>query len=312
MKLRGGARMDEQCSSLKSELKFLERLSIEELEALLKLSGNPDDVELLFDTVVEEVVAREEKNPTGRLPDVDTAWDEFQMMYRNMPDEGTLPPLVSEGEAASISAGVNGSAPLAEPTADKPRRISLRRAARTAAVMAAAVVLCLGLMVGAQAAGVDVFGVLARWTDDTFHFETWSAEPTYCEALHDTIQEVFDTQGILGEFVPTWYPDGYNVASVKTSEDALGQSIDITLLNESLNAFSIRLDRYNQNTYIDSQTFEIEAQSVEKYKSNGRNFFILINDDSVVASWSDGITVYTIWGELDEESIKLIIDSIGG
>ena len=43
--------MDEQHNPLKSELKFLERLSIEELEALLKLSGDPNDVELLFDTV---------------------------------------------------------------------------------------------------------------------------------------------------------------------------------------------------------------------------------------------------------------------
>lgn len=265
--------MDEQRSPLKSELKFLERLSMEELEALLKLSGDPDDVELLFDTVVEEVVAREKENPTGRLPDVDTAWDELQMMYRNLPDEGTFVPSVSEGVS---SVGEDASAPLAEPTADKPRRLSLRRVVRTATAMAAAIALCLALMVGAQAAGADVFGALARWTDDTFHFETWSAEPTYCEALHDTIQEVFDTQGIVGEFAPTWYPDGYDISSVKTSEDALGLSIDITLLNEAGSAFFIRLDQYNQNTYIDSQTFEIDNKSVEEYKSNGRNFFILM------------------------------------
>ena len=248
--------MDEQHNPLKSELKFLERLSMEELEALLKLSGDPDDVELLFDTVVEEVVAREKENPTGRLPDVDAAWDELQMMYHNMPDEGALLPSALEGPASVPSVG-DGPALLAEPTVDKPRRFSFQRVGRTIAVMAAAVVLCMALMVGAQAAGADVFGALARWTDDTFHFETWSAEPTYCEALHDTIQEVLDTQGILGEFTPTWYPDGYNVASVKTSEDALGLSIDITLMNEAENAFSIRLDQYNQNTYIDSQTLSL-------------------------------------------------------
>lgn len=301
--------MDEQHNPLKSELKFLERLSIEELEALLKLSGDPDDVELLFDTVVEEVVAREKENPTGRLPDVDTAWDELQMMYQDIPVKGGLLPSKPEGTG---SAGENDPALLAEPTADRPKRILLRKVMRTAAVMAAAIALCLALMVGAQATGVDVFGALARWTDETFRFEAWSAEPDYCEALHDTIQEALDAQGISGEFVPTWYPEGYDIASVKTSKDALGLSIDITLLNEAGNAFFIRLDRYNQNTYIDSQIFEINTQSVEEYKSNGRNFFILINDDSVAASWSDGMTVYTIWGEIDKESIKLMIDSIGG
>lgn len=301
--------MDEQRNPLKGELKFLERLSMEELEALLKLSSDPDDVELLFDTVVEEVVAREKENPTGRLPDVDTAWDELQMMYQSMPVEGMPPPSSFE---TAVSAGEDGLTPLANSTADKPRWIPLRRVARTAAVIAAAVALCLALMVGAQAAGVDVFGALAQWTDETFHFETWSVESSYCEALHDTIQEVLDTQGISGEFVPTWYPDGYDVASVKTAEDALGLSVDITLLNESGNVFFIRLDRYNQNTYIGSQTFEIDAQSVEKYESNGRIFFILINNGSMTASWSNGITVYTIWGEIDRENIKLMIDSIGG
>ena len=36
--------------------------------------------------------------------------------------------------------------------------------------MAAAVVLCMALMVGAQAAGADVFGALARWTDPCTSF----------------------------------------------------------------------------------------------------------------------------------------------
>lgn len=301
--------MDEQHNPLKSELKFLERLSIEELEALLKLSGDPDDVELLFDTVVEEVVAREKENPTGRLPDVDTAWDELQMLYQNMPVEERLPLPLSEGISP---AGDHGSTSLASSAEDKPRRVSFRKVARTAAIMAAAVVLCLALMVGAQAAGADVFGALARWTDDTFHFETWSAEPTYCEALHDTIQEVLDTQGILGEFAPTWYPDGYKVTSVKTSEDTLGHSIDITLLNEVESAFSIRLDRYNQNNYIDPLTFEIESGSVEDYLSNGKTYYIFTNAEMTTATFSNSTTLYRIWGELDIYEMKHMIDSIGG
>ena len=117
--------MDEQHNPFKSELKFLERLSIEELEALLKLSGDPDDVEL-FDTVVEEVVAREKENPTGRLPDVDAAWDELQMMYQNMPVEERRPLPLSEGIS---SAGDHGSRSLASTAEDKPRRVSFRKVA---------------------------------------------------------------------------------------------------------------------------------------------------------------------------------------
>lgn len=301
--------MDEQHNPLKSELKFLERLSIEELEALLKLSGDPDDVELLFDTVVEEVVAREKENPTGRLPDVDTAWDELQMMYQDIPVKGGLLPSKSEGTG---SAGENDPALLAEPTADRPKRILLRKVMRTAAVMAAAIALCLALMVGAQATGVDVFGALARWTDETFRFEAWSAEPDYCEALHDTIQEALDAQGISGEFVPTWYPEGFEVIEIKASEDALGTSTLIMFVNNNRLSFSIGIDQYKENNYIDPQIFEIEGDSVENYESNGRTFYIFSNKDSITASWSDGRNLQRVWGNLSEYEIKSIIDSIGG
>ena len=301
--------MDEQHNPLKSELKFLERLSIEELEALLKLSGDPDDVELLFDTVVEEVVAREKENPTGRLPDVDTAWDELQMMYQDIPVKGGLLPSKPEGTG---SAGENDPTLLAEPTADRPKRILLRKVMRTAAVMAAAVALCLALMVGAQATGVDVFGALARWTDETFRFEAWSAEPDYCEALHDTIQEALDAQGISGEFVPTWYPNNYEIIEVKTSEDVLGISTEVILSNGHGSAFSIKLDQYSQNTYVDFQTFEIDADSVGEYLSNGKTYYIFSNEDSTTAVWSNGKTLQKIWGKLTEMEAKLMIDSIGG
>ena len=51
--------MDGQHNSAEHELKFLERLSIDELEALLRFSGDAADIEMLFDAIVEEVVARE-------------------------------------------------------------------------------------------------------------------------------------------------------------------------------------------------------------------------------------------------------------
>lgn len=300
--------MDEQHNPLKSELKFLERLSIEELEALLKLSGDPDDVELLFDTVVEEVVAREKENPTGRLPDVDTAWDELQMMYQDIPVKGGLLPSKPEGTG---SAGENDPTLLAEPTADRPKRILLRKVMRTAAVMAAAVALCLALMVGAQATGVDVFGALARWTDETFHFEAWSAEPDYCEALHDTIQEALDAQGISGEFVPTWYPNGFSITNTMTMEDELGVSIRILLSNKAGDSIAISIEQYKQKGFVDPQIFEIEAETVEEYLSNGKTYYIFANKDSITATWSNGIILQKIWGGLTLQEFRTIIGSIG-
>lgn len=303
--------MDEQHNPLKSELKFLERLSMEELEALLKLSGDPDDVELLFDTVVEEVVAREKENPTGRLPDVDAAWDELQMMYHNMPDEGALLPSALEGPASVPSVG-DGPALLAEPTVDKPRRFSFQRVGRTIAVMAAAVVLCMALMVGAQAAGADVFGALARWTDDTFHFETRSVQLDNNSKLYGSIQESLDMQDIFGRYSPKWFPEGSIISDVQTFRDDFGCSVQISLLGGGGEKFFIGIDRYNQSDYIDPLTFEIEAGSVEEYLSHGRTYFIFTNSEMITAVYNNGIIVHRIWGELTVQEMKYMLNSIGG
>ncbi|MCI9548466.1 MAG: hypothetical protein HFF20_04465 [Oscillospiraceae bacterium] len=298
--------MDEQHNPLKSELKFLERLSIEELEALLKLSGDPDDVELLFDTVVEEVVAREKENPTGRLPDVDTAWDELQMLYQNMPVEERLPLPLSEGIS---SAGDHGSTSLASSAGDKPRRVSFRNMARTAAIMAAAVVLCLALMVGAQAAGADVFGALARWTDDTFHFETRINGNDQQTIPHGISPDSQNSISINGEHIPLKFPNGFVLieASATQSEDKI--SVQASFSNEDNKYFYIRIDQFNQQEDIDFQTFEIEGDSVIEYSSHGKEFFIFSNYDTTTATWNDGSsTLQRIWGELTKEELKTIID----
>lgn len=300
--------MDGQHNPPKSELKFLERLSIEELEALLKFSGDPNDVELLFDTVIEEVVAREEKNPTGRLPDVDTAWDEFQTMYNSL-DRETLPTFSEEEEVLpNLSHGPETPAAQAK---DRPKRVSFRRVARTAVAMAAAIAFCLGLMVGVQAAGTDVFGALARWTDDTFHFETTPNEQSYCDTLHDTIQGILSNQGVVGEYAPKWYPEGFDIANSMIMEDELGVSIRILLSNETEDSIAISVDQYKQKGLVDSQIFEIEAETVEEYPSNGKLYYIFANEDSITATWSDGKILQKIWGELTLQEFKIIIDSIG-
>lgn len=265
--------MDEQRSPLKGELNFLERLSMEELEALLKLSGDPDDVELLFDTVVEEVVAREKENPTGRLPDVDSAWDELQMMYHNMPDAETLP-LSSLEKPVSLSSVEADPAPLAEPAAGKPRRVSFQKVMRTAAVMAAAIVLCLALMVGAQAAGADVFGVLARWTDETFHFETRINGNGQQTIPHGISPDSQKSISINGEHIPLKFPNGLVLIEANTTQSEDKISVQASFSNEDNKYLYIRIDQFNQQEDIDFQTFEIEGDSVVAYSSHGKEFFI--------------------------------------
>ena len=73
------------------KFKFLEQLSVEDLECLLCLSSDAEETEAFLDAVAEVIAEREKEHPTGRLPSVDDAWNEFQTLYQNHSSEH-MPP----------------------------------------------------------------------------------------------------------------------------------------------------------------------------------------------------------------------------
>lgn len=131
---------------------YLEQLSTEQLEDILRAdlaSEDQENDEAVFH-ILEVLEKREKENPTGRLPDTDQAWKEFQQYYNIPEGEGqSLYPVRSDPERHSA------------PTSTKRSR---RFRPRKILIVAAVLVLMFGSMLTAQAAGVDVFGAIGRWT----------------------------------------------------------------------------------------------------------------------------------------------------
>lgn len=102
-----------------------------------------------------------------------------------------------------------------------------RSAIRIGLAVAAAVVCLLGSMVIAQAAGADVFGVLARWTEQAFSFgsvrsndpkEPVDSDPQqenneeFASKLSPEYQELWaelQARGVYSFSFPTYLPDGF-------------------------------------------------------------------------------------------------------
>lgn len=297
-----------QRDSLGHELDFLEKLSIEELEALLRSSGDPDDVEALFDAVIEEVVRREKKEPTGRIPDVDAAWEEFQTVY-NTPERAEL--FSDPAEDSDIFAYDSASVR----TPEKKKRAFNRvfpRVAQIAAVVAITIALSFTLLIGVQAMGVDMFGALARWTNDTFHFETRPIPDSQQNDLHDSVQAMLDVQGMLGEYAPRWYPEGSKITKCLLQDDDYGLSLQISFSAHDKKQFYIHVDQYVDNNDIDSFLSERDDAFSEEYPSHGKMFYLFSNNGRSKGTWSDGKTVLSIRGDLTITELKQIIDSIGG
>ncbi len=186
------------------------------------------------------------------------------------------------------------------------RGIKRRKWVRFGLAIAATMVLTLGLMVSVQAAGFDIFGAIAQWTDETFGVRT--AQDERIELIRDT----FAKYGMPLELVPTWLP-----------EDCLAQEPEVYVTVEGCyivlpfsrdkGELRIRAWRYDDSADLDFQTYERSAGEENKYMSNGRLFYIFTNFNGAVATWSDGKTyVVDFEGQVVEREIKRIVDSIGG
>lgn len=289
----------------------LKRLSTEELEKMLRTApflSDSQETSEYYDAIEEVILERETENPTGRLSDLDSSWEEFQQQYASPEGRGMrLYPEEERSEASVLTTKTN-----------RPHAKSLFR---KVVPLAAAIAVVFMSMIAVQAAGVDVFGSLARWTEETFHFsggsETPAAEtahPLVEDETYLAIQAEVDKLDIDIPVVPTWFPDGYELQEIKPSHPDIPdwQSIDCSFLNDDGEYFFLTITKYVEGYDISSVVFEKDGQPVSEYIANEKLFYIMSDMIYKTAAWSDGHIVVSLSGPVTKETLEKTIDSIGG
>lgn len=168
-----------------------------------------------------------------------------------------------------------------------------------------------GSMLTAQAAGLDVFGAIGRWTEEQFHFEVSSNS---VEGNTDyTLQEASEERGFPKSLIPTWCPEGFEPSEpIDDSVEDYVDSVYCEYVNAEANkTYYAMVSRYYDSEAIAATVYEKDDTEVEVYESNGRTFYIMSNLNSMTATWSDGRISIDIIGQLDVNQIEHIIDSIG-
>ena len=299
-------------ADLKHDRRFanLNRLSTEQLEELLRTAPLlPDSQETseYYDAIEEVILQRETEHPTGRIQDVDSAWAEFQEQY-----------LSSAGESARLYPEERSEMPT---FSVKTNKSHAKNIFRKVVPIAATIAVVFMSMIVAQAAGVDIFGSLARWTEETFHFNggdsTPAADGTRPQVEDETylaIQAEVDKLGIDVPVVPTWFPDGYELEGLTLSNPDITEwkDVDCLLRNEDDKTIVFSVTKYREGYDISSIVFEKDGRPVTEYLGDGKLFYIMSNNSRKTATWSDGQIVVDIGGDLSEDTIKTMIDSIGG
>lgn len=182
-----------------------------------------------------------------------------------------------------------------------------RRKFRLSFILAAVLAVMLGTTVIAQAAGIDVFGAIARWTQDIFYFErsTAPAEPVEaCLPLHEMLQANHVTE----QLAPTWIPDDLVQESLRISSTPFDSTYSAIYKNDAGEGFSITIiDISSSNGTVHH---EKDDSPVTVYTAGGIDHYFMNNINTSSIVWMNGNYECSISTNLPDEVIEEIIDSI--
>ena len=268
-------------------------MSTDELQQILrddasKSEGAESDTETLF-YVMEVLATRRQARNEGKSPE--EALESFKQNYYTENDISS----VSESTTAAFKPSSRGR---------------WRRGLIAAAAM---LVIVIGSSITANAMGFDLWEVIAKWTQETFHFgyidqkqENDSPTPGYvgsCTSLHDALKK----SNITEELVPTWIPEGYIEDGVQITQTPKQRAFRARYVYDE-NIIVIRIAEYLGDSPIQ---IEKSDSLLEVYTSNNVDYYLFNNHDILEAVWVNDIYECYISGPLSIEEIKEIIDSIG-
>jgi len=277
-------------------------MSTEQLDELLrKYTESPEDGnEALCFVILDIIDQREAKAPTGRLPNTDAAWEEFQTYY--LASTETLYP--TGGDAKDKG------------TAANPKRPPLRL--RRILIAAALAAILMALLIPPAFGFRNLFQLFGQWTDDTFRFVPKAPEATASSGMESAAGTGRPEENLL----PEWLPEGYTLEGEPTFEQNLYyQSVYYRYTNEQGDLLKYVVAVYKDQGDVEIPIAEKNKQLLETYLSSGRTFYIFGNGtpsgaaekNTYSAICADGNALITIVGtRLSLEDLKGIIHSIGG
>lgn len=227
--------------------------------------------------------ALDQKAPMPDMLDTDEAWRAFQKKV----------------EDASLAVG-----------AFSPKRPArFRRVVRTGLVAAIMVAVLFGMMVAAQAAGVDVFGAVARWTEETFQFHV-TGDHTVDRWFAD-YQDKLDAAELSEEYLPTWIPGGYTVTDLQIQEINKSKDIYILYSDENGTAFDLLISIYDDPEAMELSFFEKDDTPVQTIQVGVKTIYLFENLGIQNAICQVQNVIYSLSGDISQNLIEDIFTSIG-
>ena len=272
------------------DFSHFDKLSTEELQEIIRQDSFLDDDSSDIDAILyitDLLVKRSDSSNNSK--DVEAAWKSFKENYY---------PYISDPEPL-----YSFDSPEDEVVKAKPRHLS--RAMKTLSVAAVLAVVIISGSLTASAFGYNLWGAVAEWTRDTFGFTQGQNNGIY---PFENLRDALAAYDIDEPIVPQWIPDGYGEDTVQAAETP-----DSKIISSSCKSASgeIKIEVkafYNYDSK--HRVYEILEDGVEKYSSNGIDFYIMKNDEFTRVSWAAGNNECSIICSLKPKEIYRMIDSI--
>lgn len=247
--------------SIPSKYQELEQLDTETLKELIRTDCYTEDLDEAYVLCALRIISSREQAKQGRDQEVDQAWRRFKEKY-----------CTPEGAGQSLY----DSSPEEEEREETPtrKRRPLRRLPRRVAVVAAVICALFATMLMAQAAGLDLWGVIVQWSKETFRFTYQKDGPS--SSWMEGREELEGME--LNDYLPTWIPEGYTVEEVQTYELRDQFTAIILFSGENLPAFYLSVDVYEDLEKMQYATFEKDDAPVQEQRlSNGATVYFYTN-----------------------------------
>lgn len=278
-------------------MQMLEAMTKEELtDGLCEAMENMTEEDYDSALIDAYLAALDRKAPMPEVPDTDTSFTNFKnKLLQTFPAEN----------ASAVST-----------------RRKVKSAWRVGLVAALTAICLMSGMVVAQAAGVDVFVAIARWTDEVFSFGTIRSDGaddgTSTPALADnragnsnnssytSLQEALDDCGITEFREPAWIPDGYELEDVEVdSWPDNGAFIGLFAeYYDGANFLQIQIGYYNGSGNMQVEKTDVP---IETFLVGDLTVYLLENVNSNSAAWATEHYECYISGAVEKEVLKQIV-----
>ena len=185
----------------------------------------------------------------------------------------------------------------------RPRKYA--RAVRMGLIAAAAVVLLCG-----TAFGWNILQAIADWTEETFCFLTGQEKMDTTDVDVYSFLRAAVSKNTDVSAVPKWAPEGTGIDSeLKTTDRKDRCTIGMGFVTGE-REFSIRIIIREDIPEKYTDTYQKDSTINEEYPAGGITHYIVGNNETLGAMWTNGSVEGYIQGALTLEEMQRMIDSI--